>query len=133
VKPGDKDFPTVPIEAMPPRSFITSHADGDTVARGRPLTLEGFAFGGDAGLAKVELVGAGEGGGWTAACQLGPDEHGPYAFRRWSVTLPPVAGDLAEIGSRATNTKGLSQPDALVWNPSGYARNVIERITLRAQ
>lgn len=133
VKPGDKDFPTVPIEAMPPRSFITSHADGDTVARGRPLTLEGFAFGGDAGLAKVELVGAGEGGSWTAACQLGPDEHGPYAFRRWSVTLPPVAGDLAEIGSRATNTKGLSQPDALVWNPSGYARNVIERITLRAQ
>lgn len=129
VKPGDKDFPTVPITAMPPRGFITSHADGALVAKGKPLTLEGFAFGGDAGLAKVDLIGAGA----PVPCELGPDAHGPYAFRRWSVTLPQVAGDLAGIGVKATNTNGVSQPDALVWNPSGYARSVIERITLRAQ
>jgi DMSO/TMAO reductase YedYZ molybdopterin-dependent catalytic subunit len=129
VKPGDKDFPTVPIAAMPPRAFITSHADGSLVASGKPLTLEGFAFGGDAALAKVELVGAGA----PVPCELGPDEHGPYAFRRWSVTLPQVAGDLAGIGVKATNANGIAQPDELVWNPSGYARNVIERITLRAQ
>jgi len=128
VKPGDKDFPTVPITAMPPRSFITSHADGAAVAKGKPLTLEGIAFGGDAGLAKVELVGK----GWTIPCTLGPDE-GPYAFRRWSATLPQVSGDLAEIGAKATNVNGATQPDTLVWNPSGYARNVIERITLVAQ
>jgi DMSO/TMAO reductase YedYZ molybdopterin-dependent catalytic subunit len=128
VKPGDKDFATVPITTMPPRSFITSHADGGTVALGKPLTLEGFAFGGDTGLAKVELVGD----GWSIPCELGPDEHGPYAFRRWSVTLPSVSGDLAQVGTKATNSNGLSQPDALFWNPSGYARNVIERITLRA-
>ena len=96
---------------------------------GKPLTLEGFAFGGDAGLAKVELVGE----GWTVPCKLGPDEHGPYAFRRWSVTLPNGSGNLTSIGVKATNLNGLTQPDALVWNPSGYARNVIERITLRAQ
>lgn len=129
VKPGDKDFPTVPIEAMPPRAFITSHADGGLIAKGKALTLEGFAFGGDTGLAKVELVGE----GWSVPCTLGPDEHGRYAFRRWSVTLPQVAGDLTQIGAKATNLKGAAQPDALVWNPSGYARNVIERITLRAQ
>jgi DMSO/TMAO reductase YedYZ molybdopterin-dependent catalytic subunit len=129
VKPGDKDFPTVPITAMGPRSFITSHAEGAVVAAGKPLRLEGFAFGGDAGLAKVELVGTGA----PVACELGPDAHGPYAFRRWSVTIPQVAGDLTAIGTRATNTNGITQPDALVWNPSGYARNVIERITLRAQ
>lgn len=129
VTPESKDFPTVPITAMPPRSFITSHADGETVAKGKPLTLEGMAFGGDAALAKVELVGE----GWSAECELGPDEHGPFAFLRWSVTLPEVSGDLAAIGTKATNINGLTQPDALVWNPSGYARNVIERITLVAR
>jgi DMSO/TMAO reductase YedYZ molybdopterin-dependent catalytic subunit len=129
ITPADKDFPTLPIEAMPPRAFITSHGDGETVALGKPLTLEGIAFGGEAALEKVDLVGA----GWAIPCTLGPDEHGPYALRRWQVELPQVAGDLTEIGARATNVKGAVQPEALAWNPSGYARNVIERITLRAQ
>jgi DMSO/TMAO reductase YedYZ molybdopterin-dependent catalytic subunit len=129
ITPESKDFPTVPITAMPPRSFITSHADGAVVAKGKPLVLEGFAFGGDAALERVDLVGK----GWAIPCDLGPDEHGPYAFRRWSVTLPQVAGDFDGIGVRARNVNGAVQPEALVWNPSGYARNVIERITLRAQ
>jgi DMSO/TMAO reductase YedYZ molybdopterin-dependent catalytic subunit len=129
ITPESKDFPTVPITAMPPRSFITSHADGAVVAKGKPLVLEGFAFGGDAALERVDLVGK----GWAIPCDLGPDEHGPYAFRRWSVTLPQVAGDFDGIGVRARNVNGAVQPEALVWNPSGYARNVIERITMRAQ
>lgn len=129
ITPDDKDFATVPITAMPPRSFITSHADGDLVARGKPVTLEGIAMGGDAALARVDLVGK---GGLDIPCNLGPDE-GPYAFRRWSVTIPNVTADLANIGLRAANVNGAVQPEALAWNPSGYARNIIERITLRAQ
>lgn len=129
ITPADKDFDTVPITAMPPRAFITSHADGAAVAKGKPLVLEGMAFGGDAALERVDLVGA----GWSIPCSLGPDEHGPYAFRRWQVELPSVSGDLTQIGVRATNVKGAVQPETLAWNPSGYARNVIERITLRAQ
>jgi DMSO/TMAO reductase YedYZ molybdopterin-dependent catalytic subunit len=128
ITPDDKDFPTVPITAMPPRAFITSHADGAVVAKGKPLVLEGIAMGGEAALSKVDLVGS----GLELACTLGPDE-GPYAFRRWSVTIPQVTGNLANIGARAANAKGAVQPEALNWNPSGYARNVIERITLRAQ
>lgn len=129
ITPEAKDFPTVPITAMPPRAFITSHATGDTVALGKPLTLEGIAMGGDAALERVDLVGK----GWEIPCDLGPDEGGLYAFRRWSVKLPQVAGDFADIGVRAKNVNGAVQPEALAWNPSGYARNVIERITLRAQ
>jgi DMSO/TMAO reductase YedYZ molybdopterin-dependent catalytic subunit len=128
VTPADKEFATVPITAMPPRSFITSHADGDLFPRGKPLTLKGIAMGGDAALAKVDLVAA----GLEAPCILGPDE-GPYAFRHWSITLPPVVGDLVGVGPRAANINGLVQPAELAWNPSGYARNVIERITLRAR
>lgn len=129
VTPEDKDFETVPITAMPPRSFITSHADGDVVARGKPLTLEGIAMGGDAGVARVDLVGE---DGLSLPCQLGADE-GPFAFRRWTVTIPNVTDDLPNIGVRATNANDAVQPDEIAWNPSGYARNVIERITLRVQ
>jgi DMSO/TMAO reductase YedYZ molybdopterin-dependent catalytic subunit len=129
ITPESKDFATVPIEAMPPRSFITSHADGAVVAKGEPLVLEGFAMGGDTALERVDLVGK----GWEIPCTLSPDEHGPYAFRRWSVKLPQVAGDFDGIGVRARNVNGKVQPETLAWNPSGYARNVIERITLRAQ
>jgi len=129
ITPEAKDFPTVPITAMPPRAFFTSHTDGETVELGKPLTLEGIAMGGDAALERVDLVGK----GWEIPCDLGPDEGGPYAFRRWSVKLPQVAGDFADVGVRARNVNGAVQPEALVWNPSGYARNVIERISLRAQ
>lgn len=129
ITPQDKDFATVPITAMPPRAFITSHCDGETVALGQPLGLEGLAMGGDAALERVDLVGA----GWEIPCTLGPDEGGAYAFRRWHVDLPQVAGDLDRIGVRAANVKGAVQPATLAWNPSGYSRNVIERITLRAQ
>ncbi len=129
VMPDDKDFPTEPITAMPPRAFITSHADGAVVGKGKPLVLEGIAMGGNAALERVDLVGK----GWEMPCELGPDEHGPYAFRRWSVNIPQVAGDFEAIGVRARNVDGAVQPEALSWNPSGYARNVIERITLVAQ
>jgi len=127
ITPDEKDFPTVSITTMPPRALITSHADGETIKRGAPLTLRGIAMGGDAALARVDLVGE----GFELPCKLvGPDE-GPYAFRLWEVTIPEVTQSLANIGVRAANVAGAVQPGALNWNPSGYARNVIERITLR--
>jgi DMSO/TMAO reductase YedYZ molybdopterin-dependent catalytic subunit len=129
ITPEDKDFPTVAITAMGPRAFITSHDDGAVVAKGKPLVLEGIAMGGDAALTKVDLVGS---DGLNIPCTLGPDE-GTFAFRRWSVTIPAITGNLEGIGVRAANAKGAVQPESLAWNPSGYARNVIERITLRAQ
>ena len=128
VTPQDKGFETVPVSVMPPRSFITSHADGAVIALGQPLELRGIAMGGDAALAKVDLVGV----GLELPCELGPDE-GTYGFRRWSLRIPEVTGDLTQIGARATNANGITQPAEQAWNPSGYARNVIERISLRAQ
>ncbi|MCU0947137.1 MAG: molybdopterin-dependent oxidoreductase [Porphyrobacter sp.] len=129
ITPEDKDFPTISITTMPPRALITSHADGDVVKLGEPLTVRGIAMGGDAAIARVDLVGD----GYAIPCTLVGPDHGPYALRLWEVTLPQVAQNLANIGVRAANVNGAVQPEALAWNPSGYARNVIERITLRAQ
>lgn len=128
VTPADKDFRTVPITAMPPRAFITSHADGDAIPAGRPLRLRGIAMGGDAALVRVDLVGT----GLELPCELGPDE-GRYGFRRWSLTIPAISQDLVRIGVRAANADGAVQPDSLAWNPGGYARNVVERMTLRVR
>jgi DMSO/TMAO reductase YedYZ molybdopterin-dependent catalytic subunit len=122
VQPGAKDFPTVPITTMVPRSFITSHADGAAVARGAPVALRGIAMGGDCGVARVDVLA----GGRSFPATLGPDE-GEHGFRRWSITLPPVTG---AVGPRCTNAKGVSQPLEASWNPSGYARNCVEMVGL---
>ena len=124
VAPGDKDFPTVSINNMPPRSWITSHAQGARVERGRGIELRGLAMGGDAGVARVEVIA----GGKAISATLGHDE-GQLGFRRWTATLSPIGADTI-IGVRCTNANGITQPDVQAWNPSGYARNVVERITL---
>ncbi len=136
VRPGDKDFPTVPISTMPPRSFITSHAvsevpphiyatcivDGQREACANVVELRGIAMGGDCGVARVDVL-VGE---RTYAATLGPDE-GAHSFRRWTAAIRATTGP---IGSRCTNTNGVTQPLEAVWNPSGYARNVVETIGL---
>jgi hypothetical protein len=124
VQPGDKDFPTVPITTMPPRSWITSHANGARIEPGKPIALRGIAIGGDCGVAKVEVTANDR----APSAALAANE-GAFGFRAWTVTLPPASEPL-EIGVRCTNNDGVTQPDAQAWNPSGYARNVAERITL---
>jgi DMSO/TMAO reductase YedYZ molybdopterin-dependent catalytic subunit len=122
VRPGDKDFPTVPITTMGPRSFITSHADGARVLRRQPLILSGIAMGGDCGVARVDILADGR----SHRASLGADE-GAHSFRRWSVTIPATAGP---VGPRCTNANGVAQPLEQAWNPSGYARTVVETIGL---
>jgi DMSO/TMAO reductase YedYZ molybdopterin-dependent catalytic subunit len=125
VKPGDKDFPTVPVTAMGPRSFVTSHSDGALVKRGEPLELRGLAMGGDAGVERVDVI-------VGAVAQPATLElvDGNYGFRRWAVRLSAPITDIV-VGVRCTNKRGVSQPDVQPWNPSGYARSLVERITLR--
>lgn len=128
VQPGDKDFPTIPVTTMGPRSFITSHGDGARMPPGRPLELRGIAMGGDCGVAKVDILA----GGRTIPATLGPDE-GPHSFRRWTATVaaPDSPGTPLSIGPRCTNTQGIAQPLEATWNPSGYARTVVETIRLQ--
>ena len=134
VKPGDKDFPTVPITTMGPRSWVTSHADGTAIPAGRPVELRGIAFGGDCGVKRVEID------IWKEAIEpsmrrevasLGP-EDGQFGFRRWTIELEvPSVYRAVTVGGLCTNTSGVTQPTGQTWNPSGYARNVVERITLK--
>jgi hypothetical protein len=114
----------VPINRMVPRSFITNIKAGDTLRTGAPTLARGIAFGGDAGVARVDFSSNG-GQSWQQA-ELGKDE-GKYSFRQWQIRFnPPDRGDRV-LMVRCTSSSGETQPETPNWNPSGFMRNVIEQ------
>jgi DMSO/TMAO reductase YedYZ molybdopterin-dependent catalytic subunit len=127
VKPGEKGFATVPINRMVPRSFFTNLTDGETVKPGISLPVRGIAFGGDCGVAEVQL--SDDGGSTWRAAALGPDE-GEYGFRRWSAEIPAPPSGTLTLKARCTNAKGEAQPVEPNWNPGGFMRNVIESVQI---
>ena len=128
VPPGTADFPKEPISRMVPRSLITNLAEGQAVKADAPLTISGIAMGGDCGVAKVEISTDG-GNSWQNAA-LGED-LGPYRLRRFThrITLPAGMG---KVACRCTNTKGISQPLTMNWNPGGYMRAGVETVNVIA-
>ncbi len=75
IKPGQTGVKMVPISRMVPRSFFTNIADGASLPAGAVAAIRGIAFGGDAGVAKVEL--SMDGGRTWQPATLGED-HGKY-------------------------------------------------------
>ena len=128
VEPGKTPESTVPIGRYDVRSFITNIQDGATVAANKDLLVRGIAFDDGHGISNV-VVSHDAGGSWADAT-LGED-LGKYAFRPWTahVTLP--AGE-HRLLVRATNLAGQSQPLEPLWNPSGYMRNVVEGVNVKA-
>ncbi|QOZ13272.1 oxidase [Bradyrhizobium sp. CCBAU 51765] len=129
IKPGQTGVKMVPISRMVPRSFFTNVADGASLPAGAVATIRGIAFGGDAGVAKVELS-MDDGRTWQPAT-LGED-HGKYSFRRWQVDIPELTKGGHSLMVRCTNTAGDIQPAASNWNTSGFMRNVVETVQLTA-
>ncbi|PIB92835.1 molybdopterin-dependent oxidoreductase [Caulobacter sp. FWC2] len=123
VAPGAKDFPTEPINRMVPRAWITSLADGASVAYQPQLPVGGIAMGGDTGVARVDL--SADGGRTWAPTRLGPDE-GKYSFRRFDGAVPLAARGPVALMARCTGANGVVQPLAANWNPGGFMRAVVE-------
>lgn len=128
VQPGAKGYPTKPIGPMPPRSWITSHAEGAQVAAGRPLTVRGIAMGGDSGVRRVQFSADG-GMRWTDAT-LGPDE-GRYSFRRFEAVVPDPTPGALSLMSRCSSEAGIAQPMEPAWNPGGFLRTQVETTRVR--
>jgi DMSO/TMAO reductase YedYZ molybdopterin-dependent catalytic subunit len=131
VKPGEAVKPedTHPVTALNVKSLIVSPSDAAT-ARSGPLNIQGVAWAGEAELVKVEIS-TDRGASWQPA-QLGADKA-RYAWRMWSLKWKaPKPGEYT-IASRATDSQGRIQPDAAVWNPSGYLNNAIDRVTIHVQ
>jgi len=123
MKPGETGVKMVPINRMVPRSFVTNVKPDQAAPVGKPMPVRGIAFGGDSGVARVDLS-SDAGKTWQAAT-LGKDE-GKYGFRQWKAEVKlPIRGKQT-LMVRCTNSNGVAQPDRANWNPSGFMRNVIE-------
>jgi len=129
VVPGTAPAKTVPIGRFNVRSFITSLADGATVAAGREHIVRGIALDGGYGITEVAF--SSDGGRTWAEAQLGED-LGKYSFREWRAPFKPTRRGTYELKVRAVNRIGQSQPMTALWNPPGYMRNVVEttRVTV---
>jgi len=129
VAPGTAPAKTVPIGRFNVRSFITSLADGATVAAGREHIVRGIAFDGGYGITEVAF--SSDGGRTWAEAQLGED-LGKYSFREWRAPFKPTRRGAYELKVRAVNRIGQSQPMTALWNPPGYMRNVVETTRVTA-
>lgn len=127
VKPGETVFKTVPINSMLPRSFFTNVTDASTIRPAAPVPLRGLAFGGDCGVAAVNI--STDAGTTWQPTTLGRDE-GAYSFRQWTAQATAPASGKFHVMIRCTNTKKVMQPSKPNWNGGGFMRNVIERVTL---
>ena len=128
IAPGQTGVKMVPINRMPPRSFITSLKDSDSLRAGRPARIGGIAFGGDTGVAKVLF--SHDGGNQWQDSRLEKD-YGKYSFRRFQAEFTPPQTGTLRLMVRAVNNDGLAQPLRPNWNAGGYARNVVEQVQVR--
>ena len=129
VEPGQKPSKTVPINRMTVRSFITNLKDGGSVKVGGQHEVRGIAFDGGYGIQRV-LVSYNGGKEWHET-KLGID-HGNYSFREWSAGFKPKQKGDYQLMAMAFNRNGESQRITPRWNPSGYMRNVIETVNVKA-
>jgi DMSO/TMAO reductase YedYZ molybdopterin-dependent catalytic subunit len=115
---------TVPVQELPVKSLITSLVHNAPVPL-QPLRVAGFAWAGDADIERVDVSTDG-GRTWTRA-RLGGD-RAPYAWREFAHTwTPPQPGSFLVL-SRATDTRGRTQPIVPDWNPSGYLWNAVDQV-----
>lgn len=125
-KPGEpgKVEDTHALTALAVKSVIVAPSDGAKLKPGAQ-TIRGVAWAGEADIAKVEISTDG-GANWNAA-ELGKDKA-KYAWRLWSYNWKPSKRGDSVILSRATDSQGRVQPEAAIWNASGYLYNAYDQV-----
>ncbi len=133
VTPGAPGAP-VPADQMKPMTrlnvkSILGSPDGGQVLRRGVHEIVGVAFSGEAGVARVEVSVDG-GRTWRDATLDGPAT--PYGFRVFRLAWRAEPGRYV-VASRATDTRGATQPDVPVWNPSGYLYNAVDTVEVQVR
>ena len=118
-----------PITEMVVNSLIVSVASGQKVPVGQPLDINGVAWDGGSGIARVDV--STDGGRTWSMAELGPD-HGRFSFRRFRSVVTPSARGTMTVMARASNRAGNTQVSDLIFNPAGYHHNVMQRIDVEA-
>ncbi len=119
---------TEPINKLDIRSLFIYPEPDANISKDKNHEVEGLAF--DAGDSIVKVEVSLDGKSWQEA-KLST-YISKYSWRRWKFNWRPgKAGDY-KLFVRATNAAGETQPDHQ-WNRSGYMRNQIETLTLKAE
>ncbi len=118
----------VPITEIIVNSLITKPAAGVIAKKGGTITISGFAWDAGHGIAKVE-VSLDAGKTWNAA-NLDKD-LGSYSWRRFFYKFKPKKTGPVTALSKATNLKGHTQPEVLVFNGAGYHHNVPQGLSAK--
>ena len=121
---------TKPIEAMNINALIGYPTTGTKIKKDAALIVRGVAFDGGHGIQKVEISTDG-GTSWQEA-KLDDGIQGKYAYRSFSFAFTPTQSGTLTLLSKATNTKGETQPFAheVQWNRGGYKYNGIDEVTV---
>jgi hypothetical protein len=130
-KPGEAVKPedTHSVTALTVKSLIVAPSEGAKLKH-RAHLIQGVAWAGEADITKVEI--STDAGATWAETRLGRDQA-KYAWRLWSYNWKPAkAGDYT-IFSRATDSQGRVQPEAPVWNPSGYLYNAYDQVKVNVR
>jgi sulfite dehydrogenase len=128
IEPGTTPAATRPIGRFTVRSFITSLQDGARLRAGQQAVVRGIAFDGGQGIREVAW--SADGGQTWREAALGAD-LGRYSFREFTFAFTPDKGAY-DLRVRAWNRSGQSQPMEALWQPAGYMRNVVERVSVTA-
>lgn len=129
VAPGEKVDPKdmEVVTELDVKSVIAQPGDGARIATGS-VKVTGAAWAGEAEIARVD-VSTDFGRTWQPA-RLGAD-RARYAWRLWELDWMVRERGAYLLMSRATDSRGRTQPIAPFWNPNGYLWNVVDQVQVR--
>jgi hypothetical protein len=120
-----------PVTRIRPRALLAPPGWPDFMTRERfvragPVLLTGRAWSGRAPVTRVEVTTDG-GHTWAEADLDPPDPAHPFAWRAWRFHWEARPG-VCELGARATDGTGETQPTGQPWNLQGMANNLVQRV-----
>jgi len=132
VRPGEAVDPSKmqPVTSLRVKSVIATPTDATDVQLGKPMTISGAAWAGDAGPVSAVDVSTDGGRTWVPA-KLGVDRS-QFGWRLFSHPFTPAKAQFYTIMSRARTAAGDAQPLEQEWNPSGYGWNVVHAVGVNA-
>ncbi|MDI1293129.1 MAG: molybdopterin-dependent oxidoreductase [Methylobacter sp.] len=118
----------MPITEIVVNSLITSPANGQTLPNAKSIEINGVAWDGGNGIARVDVSTDG-GSNWQQATLK--QDYGRFSWRQWHWVFEPKRPGACRIMARATSHSGASQPLEPIPNPSGYHHNAVQKITIQ--
>jgi DMSO/TMAO reductase YedYZ molybdopterin-dependent catalytic subunit len=97
----------VPVTKLLPKASIAKPEMGNVLPAGKPVTVTGWAWAGEAKVAKVEVSTDG-GKSWASAKLVG--EEAPFCWRKWAFDWTPATPGPVKLVAKATDDAGNTQP-----------------------